>query len=189
VKLTEFTEQNCLVSEWSTVRVQRCAYSVPSRLIGERLTVRVFEDKVQFWFAQKMQFACERVRTRQSARRIDYRHIIWSLVQKPGGFARYVYREEMFPSPIFRRAYDTLVESQKPKHDLEYLRILHLAASTSEADVEAALSLILESATSISIDNVRSLIAKTTRVIEVPDLARFDVNLGDYDNLLAEVGT
>jgi len=36
--------------------------------------------------------------------RIDYRHVIWSLVRKPGRFARYVYREEMFPSVVFRRA-------------------------------------------------------------------------------------
>ena len=33
---------------------------------------------------------------------------IWSLVRKPGGFARYVYREEMFPQPVFRAAYDAI---------------------------------------------------------------------------------
>ena len=57
--------------------------------------------------------------------------MIWSLVRKPGGFARYVYREEMFPSLAFRRAYDAIqTPHQGIKGDLEYLRILHLAAST-----------------------------------------------------------
>jgi hypothetical protein len=40
--------------------------------------------------------------------RIDYRHVIWSLVKKPGAFARDRYREELFPSMVFRRAYDAL---------------------------------------------------------------------------------
>jgi hypothetical protein len=189
VKLPEFTEQKCTVSEWSTIRVDRCAYSVPSRLIREEVNVRIYEDKIQVWFANKVHVACERVRSRNSTKRIDYRHIIWSLVQKPGGFARYVYREEMFPSPFFRRAYDAIVDSQNPKSDLEYLRILHLAASTSEADVEAALSLLLADQQCVSVDNVKSLVAKTAIAIEVPQLAQPEVNLSDYDSLLGEVGT
>ncbi|HEX3474094.1 MAG TPA: hypothetical protein VHT91_03585 [Kofleriaceae bacterium] len=57
--------------------------------------------------------------------------MIWSLVRKPGGFARYVYREEMFPSLVFRVAYDAIQAAQPgTRGDLEYLRILHLAAST-----------------------------------------------------------
>jgi len=42
----------------------------------------------------------------ESADSIDYRHIIWSLVRKPGAIARYRYREDMFPTLVFRRAYD-----------------------------------------------------------------------------------
>ena len=138
-KLPEYVEEQVRVSDWSTVRVKHCAYSVPSRLIGEWVRVRVFEDRLEVHFADALQLACERLRGR-NLHRIDYRHVIWSLVRKPGAFARYVYREEMFPSLVFRRAYDAI---QTPHHgikgDLEYLRILHLAASTMEADVEAAL--------------------------------------------------
>jgi len=39
---------------------------------------------------------------------IDYRHVIWSLVRKPGAFAHYRYRDDLFPSLTFRRAYDAL---------------------------------------------------------------------------------
>ena len=42
--------------------------------------------------------------------RIDYRHVVWSLVRKPGAFAAYRYREELFPTLLFRRAYDALQE-------------------------------------------------------------------------------
>jgi hypothetical protein len=116
--------------------------------------------------------------------------MIWSLVRKPGGFARYVYREEMFPSPVFRRAYDVI---QAPHHglkgDLEYLRILHHAASTLEADVEAALTLLLADGKAITADAVKALVNTTTTAIEVPDLAPQPVDLGTYDALLGEVGT
>jgi hypothetical protein len=187
-KLPEFVEEDFCVSEWSTVRVKHCAYSVPSRLIGEWVRVRIFEDRIVVRYADKDELTCERLRGR-NLRRIDYRHIIWSLVRKPGGFARYVYREEMFPSLVFRRAYDAI---QSPHHglkgDLEYLRILHVAASTFEADVEAALTLLLTESKAITADAVKALVSTTTP-INVPLLAPQHVDLGAYDALLAEVGT
>src|SRR5258706_8667752 len=75
---------------------------------------------------------------------IDYRHVIWSLVRKPGAFARYRYREELFPSLVFRRAYDALVQWRGDRADVEYVRVLHLAASTMEITVERTLAELLE---------------------------------------------
>ena len=187
-KLPEFVEEDICVSEWSTVRIKHCAYSVPSRLIGEWVRVRVFEDKLVVRYADKDQLTCERLRGR-NLRRIDYRHIIGSLMRKPGGFARYVYREEMFPSLAFRRAYDAIHTPHRGlKGDVEYLRILHLAASTSEADTEAALSLLLADGSAITAAAVKALVATTTRV-DVPLLAPHTVDLGAYDTLLEDVGT
>lgn len=193
-RLPEFVEEDVLVSEWSTVRVKHCSYSVPSRLIGEWVKVRIFEDRIQVRYAGKTELDCERMRGKRHQRCIDYRHVIWSLVQKPGGFARYVYREEMFPSVVFRRAYDAI---QSPHHgvkgDLEYLRILHHAASSMEADVEAALSLLLAEGKAVTATAVKALVAAAKSPIEVPDLAPLRVDLVAYDGLIddvvAEVGT
>ena len=188
IKLPEFVEEDFRVSEWSTVRVKHCAYSVPSRLMGEWVRVRIFEDRLEVWYAGKEQFGCERLHGR-NLRRIDYRHVIWSLVRKPGGFARYVYREEMFPSIAFRRAYDAIQTPHRGlKGDLEYLRILHLAASTLEVDVEAALTLFLADGKVITADAVKVLVSTKT-AIDVPDLAPQPVDLARYDALLAGVGT
>ena len=81
----------------------------------------------------------------EGGHRIDYRHIIWSLVRKPGAFARYRYREDLFPSLTFRRAYDSLRASRGDRADVEYVRILHLAASTMETTVEKRLTELLAS--------------------------------------------
>ena len=178
-----------LVSEWSTVRAKHCSYSVPSRLIGEWVKVRIFEDRIVVRYAGKDELGCERLRGR-NLRRIDYRHVIWSLVRKPGGFARYIYREEMFPSVVFRRAYDAI---QTPHHgvrgDLEYLRILHHAATSMEADVEAALSLLLAEGKSVTVNAVKVLVTASCPAIEVPRLVAQPVDLTAYDALIAEVGT
>ena len=189
-RLPEFVEEDFRVSEWSTVRVKHCAYSVPSRLIGEWVRVRIFEERLEVSFAGKVQLACDRLRVR-SAHRIDYRHVIWSLLRKPGGFARYIYREEMFPSLVFRRAYDAIQSPHRGlKGDIEYLRILHLAASTLEADVESALILLLAEGESetVTADAVKAMVSAKA-VIEVPELVAQPIDLGAYDALLAEVGT
>lgn len=186
-RLPEFVEEELRVSDWSTVRVRHCAYSVPSRLIGEWVRVRVFEDRIEVFFADELQLACERLRGR-NRHRIDYRHVIWSLVRKPGAFARYVYREEMFPALVFRTAYDAIqARLAGTKGDLEYLRILHLAASTMETDVAAALSVLVAAGTEISADAVKDITASAPKAIAVPQLAAPEITLSDYDALLTEV--
>jgi hypothetical protein len=185
-KLPEYVEEKVKVTDWSTVRVKHCAYSVPSRLIRAWVRVRIFEDRIEVLYADALQLECERLRGR-NLRRIDYRHMIWSLVRKPGAFARYVYREEMFPSLVFRQAYD---EIQTPHHgtkgDLEYLRILHLAASTMEADVATALGLLQAAGTPITAAAVKALVTAPTN-IDVPQLIAPPVDLVAYDALIAEV--
>jgi hypothetical protein len=185
-KLPEYVEEDVLVTDWSTVRVKRCAYSVPSRLKGEWVRVRIFEDKLEISFAGTTELVCERLRGR-GLHRIDYRHVIWSLIRKPGGFARYVYREEMFPSLVFREAYDAIqVLHAGTKGDLEYLRILHLAASTMEADVAVALSLLLVAGKTITSAAVKEIVAAAPASVDVPQLSSPPVKLAEYDALLEE---
>jgi hypothetical protein len=83
-----------------------------------------------------------------------------SLVRKPGGFARYVYREQMFPMLTSRRAYDAL-QARLPglAGDVEYLRVLHLAARTVEADVGTVLGLLLAEDGLLTSERVKALVA------------------------------
>ncbi len=74
---------------------------------------------------------------------IDCRHVIGALVRKPGAFARYRYREELFPTLTFRRAYDALVGTHGERADLEYLRILQLAATSGQTRVATTLERML----------------------------------------------
>ena len=92
--LPEYTEEDVKVSCWSTIRVKHNSYSVPSRLKDELVKVRLYEDRLEVYFKGTHQLTVERQLGR-NGHRIDYRHVIWSLVRKPGAFERYRYREEL----------------------------------------------------------------------------------------------
>ena len=170
------------VSRFSTIQVLRNTYSVPSRLIGSRLLVRVHAETLEVYRGTSHLFSMPRL-LGHGQHRIDYRHVIWSLVRKPGAFAHYRYRDDLFPSLVFRRAYDALRSQVPERADRHYVRLLHLAASTSERDVEAALSLLLEQRVIPTFDTVRDL-TRPPAAQPVPQLSQPVLDLSVYDRLL-----
>lgn len=176
-----FREISVVVRSTSIVRVSAVVYSVPSRLIGHRLVARIHSRTIDLLYRGEVIERLERTRGRQHPR-IDYRHMIASLVRKPGAFRRYVYREAFFPTLVFRRAYDALVERNAGSADVEYLRILHLAATTMESTVEAAIaSLLLEGKVP---DFVLVQRRAVPQAITCPELELVAPDLGLYDELL-----
>ena len=118
--------------------------------------------------------------------RVNYRHVIGSLVHKPGAFARYRYRDELYPSLTFRKAYERLQQSWPgTKGDAAYLRVLHFAASTLESEVQGALDLLLESGALPRVEAARELVGP--RPPQSPVLPVPKVDRGSYDQLLEEV--
>lgn len=183
-RLPEFREQDVTVTSWSTIRVDHNAYSVPSRLIAERVRVRVFERHLEVYYAQKKQLVIERMVGR-NGHRINYRHVIWSLVQKPGAFARYRYREDLFPTLAFRKAYDAITgDRPTTAKDLAYLRVLHFAAATSETDVDAALSMLLDARQTPGVETIKDLMGTRKRPEFALPMAALEIDLAPYDELL-----
>jgi hypothetical protein len=183
-RLPEWTSEQVTVSEWGTIRVKRNTYSVPSRLVGRRVEARVFDDRLEVHYGGSLQLEVERL-VGHGGKRINYRHIIWSLVRQPGAFERYRYREELFPSLTFRKTYDALQkESPGFKGDLEYLRILHLSAATMESQVAEALRALLCEGLPPLYESVRSRVSPGKP--EIPDVKALEVDLHAYDDLLTD---
>lgn len=181
-RVPDYTTFHPVVRKWSTISVGKCIYSVPSRLIGHEVEARRHPDVVEVLFKGERVLQMPRLHS-QREHRIDYRHVIWSLVRKPGAFARYRFREELFPSMTFRRAYDALRTSRGDRADVEYVRILHLAASTMESLVESALATLLESGARLDYDAVRAIASPEKPKVPVvhigaPDLAAYDALIG-----------
>jgi transposase InsO family protein len=181
-----YQEYRVTVTRGSLIRVQKNVYSVPTSLIGHKVTVHVHEWHLEVYFRRHLVESMPRL-IGQNRQQLNYRHLIDSLLRKPGGFRDYRYRDALFPSPVFRRAWDTLNGWYSPrKADLIYLRILRLAAQHLESQVAAALSLLLEGQARWDDTHVERLIQP--QPLPVPQLALPLVNLTQYDSLLQEVG-
>jgi len=171
------------VSRFSTIQVLRNTYSVPSRLIGTTLLIRVRSETLEVCRATTHLLTMPRL-LGHGQHRIDYHHVIWSLVRKPGAFAHYRYRDDLFPSLVFRRAYDALQARVPERADRHYVRLLHLAASRSESEVEAGLAQLLDQHVVPTFDAVRDLV-RTPSVQHVPTLSEPILDLSTYDRLLS----
>jgi hypothetical protein len=120
--LPAYRHEEVQVKRWGIIRVVGKPYSLPSRLIGHWVKVRVHANHLEVRYRGELVARPERVRG-DALDGIDYRHLAHSLVRKPGAFRRYVYREALFPTLVFRRAYDALAAHSEKWADLEYVRI------------------------------------------------------------------
>jgi len=189
-RFAAWRREDVRVSAGSTIRAGRNTYSVDSRLIGERVRVRLFSEHLEVWYAQKCVERIPRLRG-EGKHHIRYRHIIDWLVRKPGAFENYRYREDLFPSLVFRMVYDGLkAHHTAQKAAKEYLRILQLAATQGESLVEQALGSLLELGGPIHFYEVQMFVdnwkatpgpAAAPLHIEPVDLRRYDGLLGEKE--------
>ncbi len=183
-RLPFFDTVKTKVRSSSTIRIKHNTYSVPSRLIGEEVTVRVFAEHLEIWYAGRCTERLPRLHGKNK-HRINYRHVITSLVRKPGAFENYQWSDDLFPSVRFRMAYDELRERLPSRAIREYLTILHLAATESEAAVEAAIGQLLDEGRPIEAKAIKARVSNDQR----PNDAATDPNVpapdfGQYDALL-----
>lgn len=173
------------VSSHSTIRVHGNTYSVDSRLMGETVEVRLGAERVEVWYGGERAEEMERL-AGSKKHRIDYRHVIHSLVRKPGAFARYRYREDLFPRLLFRVAYDSLREHHPDTADRQYLQILEKAAGDGEERVHGVLRRMIEVGDLVTFDAVQAELAK-----DLPVESRIEVHIdapeiGLYDRLFED---
>jgi hypothetical protein len=179
------TQVRVRVTRGSLIRVQKNVYSVPTSLIGRRVTVRIHEWHLDVYYQTHLVATLPRL-IGQKQHHVNYRHVIDSLIRKPGGFRDYRYRDDLFPSLIFRRAWERLKQWQSPrKADITYLRILRLAAREMESEVSAALEHLLATKERWDETDVERLLEPEP--VHVPHLVCGQVHLQQYDQLLSEV--
>ena len=182
--LADYRELMVSVRNDSTIRVNKMVYSVPCRLIGVKLLARIGENGIVL-LAGAREVARLPLSRGDRGAVIDFRHLIGHLLRKPGAFAGYRWREELFPSMVYRAAYDHL-ERVGAAADKRYLEILKLAADEGQTAVENALEQLLATPRGVvSAKEVRGVL-DTWRDLEREWRERppLEVSLSDYDALL-----
>jgi len=183
-QLSACTKLTVGVGPSSTIRVKHNVYSVHSRLIREKVTVRLYAEHLEIWHGQSHIENIPRLRG-SGNHHIQYRHIIDWLVRKPGAFENYRYRSDLFPTSRFRMAYDALKRHHAvTKASKEYLLILKLAAKENESAVDDALRFLFDRNRPISVETVERLVLSGQKPVPVTDVRISAVVLHAYDCLL-----
>ena len=145
----DFEETIVTVTSSSTFNVKKVFYTVPSRLIGHRLRVRLYDDRLDVLAGGTLLMTLVRGRADSSGKHgyvVDYRHIIHSLRRKPMALLNLVYRAQLFPRDAYRLTFDRLIEGMAEKQACRLMvEILSLAHDQScEAELAAVLMVELE---------------------------------------------
>jgi len=132
------------VTSSSGFMLRKVFYSVPSRLIGHRLRVRLFDDRLEVLLGSTPQFTLPRGRPdpkRRHGHVVDYRHVIHALRRKPMALLGLAYRDSLFPRPAYARAFEAL---RAALPDARACRItVDLLALAHERACEAELATLL----------------------------------------------
>jgi hypothetical protein len=172
------------VSTGSTIRVLDNVYSVHSRLRDEKVQVRVYAEHIDVFYAQRRVERLPRLRGKHG-HWIQYPHIIEWLVRKPGAFANYRYRADLYPTSRFRRACDLLEERHvvNRAHRM-YLELLSLASEEGETRVDRALDHFLATGAEITREAVQAHLMEAGPDAGQHDVTVQPVHLAAYDALL-----
>ena len=112
-RTVDFEEIDARVSKFGVFSAKSALYSVPSRLAGHRLKVRLYSAHLEAWLGGVKVFECERLYAsarNRHPKRVDWRHMLPSLKRKPGAFARWVLRDAMFPRSEYAQAWQRIRE-------------------------------------------------------------------------------
>ena len=186
-RTAEYEEVPARVSKYAIFTVRGVQYSAPSQLIGHRVMVRLYTGHIECWLGGTRMF--ERARPthrdgRRHPRDIDYRHLIGALRRKPGAFARWVMRDEMFPRAIYRQTWERLSARLSEREACKTIvGLLWLAADGHEAELADELEQLVELDQLPDLLALSALLAPRPGVlpdvkVELPDLASFDALLG-----------
>ncbi len=183
-KTADYEEVGVTVTSSSAFTLRKVFYSVPSRLIGHRLLVRLYDDRLECFQGSTHLFTLRRGRSGQNGKHghvVDYRHVIHSLRRKPMALLNLVYREQLFPRRAYAKAFEALLEDAGEKHACRTM--VGLLALAHERACEAELALVIET----DLDAGRTPDLKTlterfrppaaavpTVVVNLPSLAVYD---------------
>lgn len=131
-RATDFEEIVVTVSRTGGFTLRKVFYTVPSRLIGHRLRVRLFDDRLDVFVGGTHLMTLRRGRSHADGRHdqvVNYHHVIHSLRKKPMALRGLVYRDKLFPRQEYRKTFEALVERlsdrQACKIAVELLALAH----------------------------------------------------------------
>jgi hypothetical protein len=187
-RTTDFSTATVSVTSSGTISVRNVLYTVPSRLVGCRLKVQIYDDRLICYLGTMPVLSVARLYYKRNGPRqrvVDYHHLVGALVKKPQAFRRSVFRDELFPHPVFRRAWEALDERVEARKACRvYVGLLHLAAMHGcEATLADHLAAVLDAGDTPDLEAARAAVvppaptAIPAVTVPPPDPAGYDALL------------
>ena len=149
MRAADYEETGVQVTSSSGFILRRVFYTVPSRLIGHRLGVRIYDDRLELFLSGTHHLTLPRGRARYpgpNVHVVNYRHVIHSLKKKPMALLNLVYRDALFPREAYRqcfeRALERLTEREACRLTVTLLALAH--EENCEAELAAAIDQALK---------------------------------------------
>lgn len=185
-RFMDYTELTVKVTTSSTITVKRGLYTVPSRLIGENLRIHLYHDRLECFVSQTRVITLPRVypdKATGRARRIDYRHIIHALAAKPQAFRFSQFRDDILPSPQYRRLWACAEQQFTPQEACKWIvSVLRFAA---DYDCEGLLAYeLLQQAEQGELPDLKALQARYLSHTTPPAIPTRQHRVSEYDQLL-----
>lgn len=184
----DYEESIVSVTSAGGFTLRKVFYTVPSRLIGHRLRVRLYDDRLDLFVGGTLLMTRPRGRAQANGKHghvVDYRHVIHSLRQKPMALLSLVYRAQLFPREAYRRTFERLLEHLPERAACRIM--VELLALAHERSCEGELAEILTA--DLEAGRLPDMPALRTRF--APDPAALPAvvvrltPLASYDTLLA----
>ena len=186
----DFEIVSVLVTSSGGFTLRRVFYSVPSRLVGHRLRVHLYDDRLELFLGGSPILTLPRGLRDPRGRHnhvIDYRHVIHALRRKPMALLHLVYRDQLFPREAYRQTFDRLVDRLEARAACRLM--VGLLALAHEQGCEAELAECLaEDLAAKRIPDLGALRRRFAPALE--SLPEVEVRLGalrDYDALLTPI--
>lgn len=183
----DFVEEEARVTRCGTFTVRGILYSAPSRLIGHRLKVRLYSERLECYLGGAPVLTLARgTRTLSGGRgqALDYRHFIEALKRKPQALAGFVFRDALFPREAYRRTWHALIEQLPQRQACQRMvGLLELAAQEGiEALLAERLEQLLAAGELPELERLRAAFAP--RAIALPSIRVSLPQASAYDALL-----
>ena len=186
-RTTDYEEVAVRVTSSGGFILRKVFYTVPSRLIGHRLQVRLYDDRLELLLGATALMTLPRGRASSSGSHghvVNYRHVIHSLRKKPMALLGLVYRDQLFPRRAFADMFARLLEQTDAKTacrmTVDLLALAHDCGC--EAELAAQLEEDLRQKRLPDIPALRALFAPAPD--SMPEVEVHLTDLSSYDQLV-----
>jgi hypothetical protein len=188
-RTTDYEEARVLVTSNGGFLLRRVFYTVPSRLIGHHLNVHLYDDRLECFLGSTQIITLLRGRPPRHSNKhghvVDYHHVIHALRKKPMALLNLVYRDQLFPRPAYKRAFEALLANEGEKTACRTtVGLLALAHDRAcEAELADAIDAALDAGEMPDLHRLRERF--TADHVAIPQVVVTVTPLSAYDELAA----